>query len=75
MPCQRQPPPHCTAIMLCPSPPHTCRGDPGMKAAFATRLSGSEDLYATSGRRPYHSINFIVAHDGFTLYDMVGASC
>jgi len=47
------------------------RGDPGMKAAFATRLAGSEDLYAGSGRRPHHSINFVIAHDGFTLADLV----
>src|SRR5207244_5474010 len=37
----------------------------------ATRLSGSNDLYAHSGRRPYASINFITAHDGFTLNDLV----
>lgn len=47
------------------------RGDAGMKAAFATRLAGSQDLYGGSGRRPYHSINFVVAHDGFTLRDLV----
>jgi isoamylase len=37
---------------------------------FATRLTGSEDLYG-KGRFPYHSINFITAHDGFTLRDLV----
>ena len=37
----------------------------------ATRTAGSADLYATNGRRPYHSINFITAHDGFTLQDLV----
>jgi isoamylase len=42
-----------------------------MKAAFATRLAGSQDLYGPSGRRPHHSINFIIAHDGFTLADLV----
>ncbi len=47
------------------------RGDDGMLGAFATRLSGSSDLYQRSGRRPYHSINFITAHDGFTLADLV----
>lgn len=47
------------------------RGDPGMTGAFATRLSGSSDLYQTSGRNPYHSINFITSHDGFTLNDLV----
>jgi isoamylase len=38
---------------------------------FATRLTGSSDLYADTGRRPYASINFITAHDGFTLRDLV----
>ncbi|HUP63271.1 MAG TPA: glycogen debranching protein GlgX [Thermoanaerobaculia bacterium] len=38
---------------------------------FATRLTGSSDLYAVTGRRPYASINFITAHDGFTLHDLV----
>ena len=38
---------------------------------LATRLSGSSDLYARSGRRPYASINFVTAHDGFTLQDLV----
>jgi isoamylase len=38
---------------------------------FATRFTGSSDLYAANGRRPYASINFITAHDGFTLRDMV----
>ncbi|KAG2441403.1 hypothetical protein HYH02_009991 [Chlamydomonas schloesseri] len=47
------------------------KGDAGMKRAFATRLAGSADLYQTNNRRPYHSINFITAHDGFSLYDMV----
>ncbi|GIL83908.1 hypothetical protein Vretifemale_12634 [Volvox reticuliferus] len=46
-----------------------CRS--GMKRAFATRLAGSADLYNNHNRRPYHSINFITAHDGFSLYDMV----
>ena len=40
-------------------------------AALATRLTGSSDLYAGSGRRPIHSINFITSHDGFTLADLV----
>ncbi len=47
------------------------RGDGGTVSELATRLSGSADLYATSGRRPYASINFITAHDGFTLRDLV----
>jgi isoamylase len=38
---------------------------------FATRLTGSSDLYAANGRRPYASINFVTAHDGFTLNDLV----
>jgi glycogen operon protein len=40
-------------------------------AEVATRLAGSNDLYEQSGRRPYASINFITAHDGFTLHDLV----
>ena len=47
------------------------RGDPGLKGAFATRLSGSDDLYRDQGRTPAHSINFITCHDGFTLRDLV----
>jgi glycogen operon protein len=38
---------------------------------FASRFTGSSDLYASSGRRPYASINFVTAHDGFTLRDLV----
>jgi isoamylase len=40
-------------------------------AELATRLTGSNDLYAHNGRHPYASINFITAHDGFTLHDIV----
>jgi glycogen operon protein len=47
------------------------RGEPGMAGALATRLCGSADLYEASGRRPWHSINFITCHDGFTLADLV----
>ncbi len=47
------------------------RGDPGMTGSLATRLAGSADLYYANGRRPNHSINFIAAHDGFTLNDLV----
>ncbi len=47
------------------------RGDPGKVSAFATRLGGSADLYLQTGRKPYHSINYIAAHDGFTLSDLV----
>lgn len=42
-----------------------------MKGQFATRLCGSPDLYEENGRGPCHSINFITAHDGFTLRDLV----
>src|SRR6202044_1785923 len=38
---------------------------------MASRLTGSSDLYKSNGRRPYASINFITAHDGFTLTDLV----
>ena len=47
------------------------RGDAGMTSALATRLLGSPDLYETSAREPYHSINFVTCHDGFTLDDLV----
>ncbi|KMT19791.1 hypothetical protein BVRB_1g008450 [Beta vulgaris subsp. vulgaris] len=47
------------------------KGDCGLKGSFATRISGSADLYSVNKRKPYHSINFIIAHDGFTLYDLV----
>lgn len=47
------------------------KGDAGMKRALATRLAGSSDLYQVNNRKPYHSINFIIAHDGFSLYDLV----
>ncbi|XP_068641390.1 isoamylase 3, chloroplastic isoform X2 [Aristolochia californica] len=47
------------------------KGDLGMKGSFATRLAGSSDLYQVNKRKPYHSINFVIAHDGFTLYDLV----
>jgi glycogen operon protein len=47
------------------------KGDPGMTSALATRLLGSPDLYGTSAREPYHSINYITCHDGFTLTDLV----
>ncbi|KAF7141222.1 hypothetical protein RHSIM_Rhsim06G0077600 [Rhododendron simsii] len=47
------------------------KGDDGMKGSFATRVAGSADLYKVNNRKPYHSINFVIAHDGFTLYDLV----
>ncbi|MDQ2659354.1 MAG: glycogen debranching protein GlgX, partial [Verrucomicrobiota bacterium] len=47
------------------------KGDEGRVGEMAYRLTGSPDLYQHSGRRPYASINFITAHDGFTLNDLV----
>lgn len=47
------------------------RGDDGLGSSFATRISGSSDLYQHSDRHPTASINFITAHDGFTLNDLV----
>jgi isoamylase len=47
------------------------RGTQGMLPDFASRLSGSSDLYETSARRPVASINFVTCHDGFTLADLV----
>ncbi|HEV8338667.1 MAG TPA: glycogen debranching protein GlgX [bacterium] len=47
------------------------RGDRDATGEFVTRLAGSSDLYELSGRRPYASINFVTAHDGFTLQDLV----
>ncbi|MEP9382129.1 glycogen debranching protein GlgX [Nocardioides sp. KR10-350] len=46
------------------------RGEPAL-GEFASRLAGSSDLYEHSGRRPFASINFVTAHDGFTLCDLV----
>jgi len=47
------------------------RGEPGTVGELASRLSGSSDLYQADGRRPVASINFVTAHDGFTLRDLV----
>jgi len=47
------------------------KGDAGQVGGLAFRLTGSSDLYARNGRLPYASINFITAHDGFTLHDLV----
>jgi isoamylase len=47
------------------------RGAPATLGEFASRLAGSADLYESSGRRPFASINFVTAHDGFTLRDLV----
>ena len=48
------------------------RGDPGQVPELASRLTGSSDIYAPSGRRTYASVNFVTCHDGFTLSDLVG---
>lgn len=50
---------------------HYWTGDRGRVGELASRLSGSSDLYDDGGRRPHASINFITAHDGFTLADLV----
>jgi glycogen operon protein len=47
------------------------RGEPGTLGEFGSRLTGSSDLYQDDGRRPYASINFVTAHDGFTMADLV----
>jgi glycogen operon protein len=47
------------------------KGDGGLIGELAYRITGSSDLYAQSGRRPYASVNFVTAHDGFTLQDLV----
>ncbi|WP_417566902.1 glycogen debranching protein GlgX [Marinobacter sp.] len=47
------------------------RGDPGQLPELASRLSGSSDIYDSRGRRPWASVNFVTAHDGFTLHDLV----
>jgi glycogen operon protein len=47
------------------------RGEPSSRGEFASRFTGSSDLYEIDGRRPIASINFVTAHDGFTLNDLV----
>ena len=47
------------------------RGEDQTMAEFAYRFTGSSDLYESTGRRPYASVNFITAHDGFTMHDLV----
>ncbi|MEU9111650.1 glycogen debranching protein GlgX [Streptomyces sp. NPDC048483] len=47
------------------------RGEPRTLAEFASRLTGSSDLYQGDGRRPLASVNFVTCHDGFTLHDLV----
>jgi isoamylase len=51
------------------------KGDDGQLAELGYRLTGSSDLYQTDGRRPSASINFVTAHDGFTLNDLVSYNC
>jgi glycogen operon protein len=50
---------------------HFWRGDPGWIADMGYRLTGSSDLYKSDGRQPFASVNFVTAHDGFTLSDLV----
>ena len=47
------------------------RGDPGTVGELASRLTGSSDIFHRQGRRPIASVNFVTAHDGFTLNDLV----
>lgn len=47
------------------------RGDGGTIGEFAQRLTGSSDLYGRGGRKPFASVNFVSAHDGFALHDVV----
>ncbi|WP_328476179.1 glycogen debranching protein GlgX [Actinoplanes sp. NBC_00393] len=47
------------------------RGEPSSLGEFASRFTGSSDLYEIDGRRPSASINFVTAHDGFTMHDLV----
>src|SRR5574337_798570 len=47
------------------------RGDPGLAGEVATRIAGSNDLYADGGRLPANGINLITCHDDFTLHDLV----
>ena len=47
------------------------KGQPGTIGEFASRLTGSSDLYGDDGRHPSASVNFVTAHDGFTLRDLV----
>jgi glycogen operon protein len=47
------------------------RGDPKETRFLATRIAGSSDLYLRDGRKPFHSINFVTSHDGFTMKDLV----
>jgi isoamylase len=50
---------------------HYWKGDPGHISELASRLAGSSDIYEPSGRGAYASVNFVTAHDGYTMYDLV----
>ncbi len=50
---------------------HFWKGDSGFVPELASRLAGSSDIYEPSGRGSYASVNFVTAHDGYTLYDLV----
>jgi len=50
------------------------RGEHAMRPEFASRLTGSSDLYQSDGRRPVASVNFVTCHDGFTMADLVSYS-
>jgi glycogen operon protein len=50
---------------------HFWRGDRGVVPELASRLAGSSDIYEPSGRGSYASVNFVTAHDGYTMYDLV----
>jgi pullulanase/glycogen debranching enzyme len=50
---------------------HYWKGDAGQASQLATRLAASADFFNVRGRKPWASINFITAHDGFTLNDLV----
>ncbi|MFP3519121.1 glycogen debranching enzyme GlgX, partial [Pseudomonas sp. SIMBA_077] len=47
------------------------KGDDGQLADFAGRMTASGEMFNQRGRRPYASVNFVTAHDGFTLHDLV----
>jgi len=47
------------------------KGDPGLVASMAARVSGSADLYQSKGAQPVNSVNFVTVHDGFTMNDLV----
>lgn len=47
------------------------KGDEGVASDLAYRITGSSDVYQNRGRKPWETVNFITAHDGFTLYDLV----